>query len=107
MLRALASNGGVVMINFYSGYVDAALVEPLRALFVGLLPRITELRERAADDPVALRRGYRALLREVEVPRTSLDVLLDHFDHAIRVAGADHVGLGADWDGAASMPEGL
>ena len=107
MLRALASNGGVVMINFYSGYVDAALVEPLRALFVGLLPRITELRERAADDPVALRRGYRALLREVEVPRTSLDVLLDHFDHAIRVAGADHVGLGADWDGVASMPEGL
>jgi membrane dipeptidase len=34
-------------------------------------------------------------------------VLLDHFDHAIRVAGADHVGVGADWDGVASMPRGL
>ena len=33
----------------------------------------------------------------------SLDVLLDHFDHAIRVAGPDHVGIGADWDGVSSM----
>ena len=41
------------------------------------------------------------------VPQTSLDVLLDHFDHAIRVAGPDHVGIGADWDGVASMPVGL
>ena len=41
------------------------------------------------------------------IPRTSLSVLLDHFDHAIQVAGPDHVGLGADWDGVASMPEGM
>ena len=34
-------------------------------------------------------------------------MLLDHFDHAIRVAGADHVGVGADWDGVVSMPQGL
>lgn len=107
MLRALAANGGVAMINFYSGYIDAELVDPIRALFAKLMPEIAALRERAADDPAALRRGYRDLLRGVEVPRTSLDVLLDHFDHAIRVAGADHVGLGADWDGVASMPQGL
>ena len=107
MLRALAENGGVAMINFYSGYVDAALVEPIRALFGGLAPEVAALRERHPDDPVALRRGYRSLLRGVEVPRTDLSVLLDHFDHAIRVAGADHVGVGADWDGVASMPRGL
>jgi membrane dipeptidase len=41
------------------------------------------------------------------VPQTSLDVLLDHFDHALAIAGPDHVGLGADWDGVASMPIGL
>ena len=41
------------------------------------------------------------------VPQTSIDVLLDHFDHAIEVAGADHVGVGADWDGVASMPIGM
>jgi membrane dipeptidase len=41
------------------------------------------------------------------VPQASLDVLLDHFDHAIAVAGPDHVGLGADWDGVPSMPIGM
>jgi membrane dipeptidase len=107
MLRALAENGGVVMINFYSGYIDAELVDPIRSLFVSLLPRITEIRTRLADDPVALRREQRDLLRGFEVPRTDLDTLLDHFDHAIRVAGPDHVGIGADWDGVASMPRGL
>jgi len=107
MLRALARNGGVVMINFYSGYVDAQLVAPIRSLFGGLAPRFAELRERFADDPVGRRRGYRDLLRGLEVPRTDLSVVLDHFDHALRVAGADHVGIGADWDGVASMPRGL
>ena len=41
------------------------------------------------------------------MPQTSLGVLLDHFDHAVRIAGPDHVGLGADWDGVGSMPEGM
>ena len=107
MLRALAGNGGVLMINFYSGYVDAELVAPLRALFGELRPQIDALRARAGEDGVRLRRGYRKLLRGVEVPRTSLSVVLDHFDHALRVAGPDHVGIGADWDGVVSMPRGL
>jgi membrane dipeptidase len=41
------------------------------------------------------------------MPRTSLDQLLDHFDHALAVAGPDHVGIGADWDGVPSMPVGM
>jgi len=107
MLRALAASGGVVMINFYSGYVDAALVDPIRDLFVALLPRIREVRTRHADDPLRLRREQRALLGGFDVPRTDLDTVLDHFDHAIAVAGPEHVGIGADWDGVVSMPRGL
>ena len=107
MLRALSRNGGVVMINFYSGYIDASLVQPIRSLFARLSPAIAALRERYADDPRARSRAFDALLAGEEIPRTSLDVLLDHFDHAIRVAGPDHVGLGADWDGVASMPRGM
>ncbi len=107
MLRALAHQGGVVMINFYSGYVDEALVAPIRELFVPLLPRIRAIRERHADDPLQLRREQRALLGGLDVPRTDLDTVLDHFDHAIAVAGPEHVGIGADWDGVVSMPRGL
>jgi membrane dipeptidase len=107
MLRALAANGGVVMINFYSGYLDAELVAPLRELFAKLAPRIAVIREEHVDDPVALHRGYQALLRGESIPATRLDVLLDHFDHALAVAGPDHVGIGGDWDGVASMPQGV
>lgn len=107
MLRALSANGGVAMINFYSGYIDESLVAPLRNLFRSLGPQFAALGERFAEDPIGRRRAYRDLLASVEIPQTSLDVLLDHFDHAIAVAGPDHVGLGADWDGVASMPEGM
>lgn len=107
MLRALSANGGVVMVNFYSGYVDPELVEPLRGLFRRLAPRFDDLRAGHADDPVGRRRAYRALMAEQEIPATTLEVVLDHFDHALRVAGPDHVGIGADWDGVASMPRGL
>lgn len=107
MLVALAQNRGVVMINFYSGYIDSELVAPLRALFGRLAPRIAVLRERHAEDPRARSRAFRELLAAEKVPRTTLDVLLDHFDHAIRVAGPDHVGLGADWDGVVSMPKDM
>jgi membrane dipeptidase len=107
MLRALAENGGVVMINFYSGYIDSELVPDLRELMLSLRPRVAEIRTRHQDDPVATRRALRSLFREQEVPRASLDVVLDHFDHAVAVAGADHVGIGADWDGVLSTPVGL
>jgi membrane dipeptidase len=49
----------------------------------------------------------RALFHGVTLPASELSVLLDHFDHALEVAGPDHVGLGADWDGVPSMPHGM
>ena len=111
MLRGLAENGGVVMINFYPGYIDPRAVEPLREFMLAIRPQIGALYESLADDPIARRRAIRALFRDAqaerELPRAPLAVLLDHFDHAIAVAGPDHVGLGADWDGVPSMPEGL
>jgi membrane dipeptidase len=107
MLEGLAAHGGVVMINFYSGYIDLEQQEPLRELFRAVGPRLAQLREQLTDDPVAFRRAMRELFAEQEIPRSRLDVLLDHFDHALRVAGADHVGIGADWDGVVSFPDGM
>jgi membrane dipeptidase len=107
MLRALAKNGGVVMINFYSGYIDASLVAPLRDVFVSFGPRIAEIRAQHPDDDLARMRAMRSLFHGVELPRSELSVLLDHFDHALEVAGPDHVGIGADWDGVPSMPHGM
>lgn len=107
MLEALAGNGGVVMINFYSGYIDEHLVAPIRALFGRLRPALAERQTRHANDPRARGRAFEALLANEDIPQTSLSVLLDHFDHAIQIAGPAHVGIGADWDGVVSMPRGM
>jgi membrane dipeptidase len=107
MLRALAEGGGVIMINFYSGYIDTSLVAPIRELMERFTPQLAALREQYAGDPRGLSAATRGLFADLDVPRTSLSVLLDHFDHAIEVAGPDHVGLGGDWDGVLSMPEDM
>ena len=76
----------------------------MRTLFERIGPELAQIREKHADDPLARSRAFRARLAKEEIPRTRLGVLLDHFDHAIHVAGPDHVGIGADWDGVPSMP---
>jgi membrane dipeptidase len=107
MLRALAENDGVIQINFYSGYIDPSLLEPTRRLSLELRPAVVALREKHADDPLTLRRSLRQFYQAHSFPQASFDVLLDHFDHAIRLAGPDHVGIGGDWDGVPSLPEGM
>jgi membrane dipeptidase len=105
MLRALADGGGVAMINFYPGYIDEETArraerhaEELRPALEGLLP---------AGEPLERMRALRRFRAEHPWPSAPLARLVDHFDHAIRVAGPDHVGIGADMDGVPSMPVGL
>ena len=107
MLRALATNGGVVLINFYPAYIDEQANRATRAYFGEWKSTFEAMRESHPDDRSALGRARRAHFAAHPAPQTSLAVLLDHFDNAIAVAGADHVGLGADWDGVPSMPRGM
>ena len=107
MLVALAANGGVAMLNFAPSYIDAEANRLTLQQSERLRPAYREIGERYRDDPIGLRRAFRAIRLRNPAPRAPLAALLDHFDHAIRIAGPDHVGLGADWDGMPSMPEGL
>jgi membrane dipeptidase len=107
MLRALARNGGVVMINFYPGYNDPAAGPLIAARRKQLEPQLEALRAQHGEDREGLRQARQALFEANPLPGSPLSVLLDHFDHAVRVAGPDHVGLGADWDGVPSMPDEL
>jgi len=107
MLRALAANGGVVMINFYSSYIDVDLNKATRAYYERWQERFAELRERFGGAMLEQWRARRRHYAEHPLPQAELSVLLDHFDHAIAVAGPGHVGIGADWDGVASFPRGL
>lgn len=107
MLRAVAANGGVVMINFYSGYIDLEANAAIKAHAERLAPQFNELRANPNAEFRSLVRASKEISAQHPYPQAPLDVLLDHFDHAIAVAGPNHVGLGSDWDGIPSMPQGL
>jgi membrane dipeptidase len=107
LLRALAENGGVIMINFYPAYIDEEASRATTAYFDTWKSAFEAMKAEHGEGDAALGQARRAHFAAHPVPQTSLDVLLDHFDHAIRVAGIDHVGIGADWDGVPSMPRDM
>ena len=107
MLRALAENGGVIMINFYPVYIDDETARDAREYFGRHGTTLAEISSKFGDDPSTRRAMVRSHFKRFPVPQTSMEVLLDHFDHAIEVAGPEHVGIGADWDGVPSMPIGM
>jgi membrane dipeptidase len=104
MLRALAKNGGVIGISFGEGFVNpkdaGALESAIKTETTA--PRLTG---RALDDYAA--QDVRNLFgTRVKVVATVADVA-DHIDHAVRIAGIDHVGIGSDFDGVSGPPNGL
>ena len=107
MLVALAKNGGVVMINFYPVYIDEAARAQAGDYFKTHGAVFAEMSKQAAGDRSLRSSLMREHFEKFPVPQCSLDVLLDHFDHAIEVAGPDHVGIGGDWDGVPSLPVGM
>jgi membrane dipeptidase len=103
VLRMLKDNGGVVMINFYSGFVEPRGAQQMRNMF----DVQRRFREQHPNDPEAARRAYEQWRRDNPVPRGTVGTLADHIDHVVKVAGIGHVGLGSDYDGVTSLPEGM
>lgn len=106
MIRAMAEKGGVVQINFGSTFVtqraNAYYAEFKTYRDEWLTSQGLEDDESAAD---AFYAGYRAAH---PFPYATLDDVLDHVDHVVKVAGIDHVGIGSDYDGVGdSLPVGL
>ena len=111
MLRALAKKGGVVHINYYEGFLDAGFAEREKALKAeqaeqnAIDDRTPKFGDRSQNGPAVRQINAQ---RIAQLGRLPLSRLLDHFEHAIKVAGVDHVGLGSDFDGADDLfPEGM
>lgn len=107
LLRRIATNGGVVMINFYPGFIDRKYAEADKAREARLKPQLDALGVEFKDDPKRLAEETKKLEDTIPLPTPPLSVLIDHIDHVRRVAGVDHVGLGSDFDGVPSLPEGM
>jgi membrane dipeptidase len=107
LLKRFGPNGGVVMVNFYPGFLDQKVVEASKERDARLKPQTDALKEQYKNDPKKLEEETNKLLAANPLPDTPLSVLLDHFDHIVKVAGIDHVGIGSDFDGIPSVPIGM
>jgi membrane dipeptidase len=96
-----------VMVNFYPGFIDQKVVEASKERDARLKPQTDALKEQYKNDPKKLEEETNKLLAANPLPTTPLSVLLDHFDHIVKVAGIDHVGIGSDFDGIPSLPIGM
>ncbi len=110
MLRAVARNHGVVMVNFYSAFVDEDYRREAAKLSAEADAAEEKLRPELKDaDAATYYRAFNKLHREFSsrVPRPPFKSLIDQIDHVAKVAGIDHVGLGSDFDGVTSLPQGI
>jgi membrane dipeptidase len=109
MIRALARNGGVMQINFYSRFIDPAYARAARVLDQQRNAELALARKKYAGDRKRLAEETRQIWAryEAQLPRPSLERIADHIDHAVKVGGVDHVGLGSDFDGIDSVPRGM
>jgi membrane dipeptidase len=107
LLRRIAKNGGVVMINFYPIFIDQKAIDASAAREARLKPERDRINEAFKNDPKRREEEQDKLSAANPLPPTPLSVLVDHFDHVAKVAGIDHVGIGSDFDGVSYLPEGM
>lgn len=107
LLRRIAKNGGVVMVNFYPSFIDQKHLEADRARDQRLKPQLDALNQQFKNDPKRLEEERKKLFDANPLPPVPLSVLIDHIVHIAKVAGIDHVGLGSDFDGVPSLPVGM
>jgi membrane dipeptidase len=106
-IKAVAKNGGVIHLNFYSGFLDSAFEKRSDAFTA---KHKTEMDSMLKINPelyfmqVYLFNKYPD---EVKALRPPMSLLLDHLDYIVKMVGVDHVGMGSDFDGVNSLPAGL
>jgi membrane dipeptidase len=107
LLQKIAKNGGVVHVNFYSVFVDTTTVSPQSAARDERVKAQQDaINEKYRNDPERRAEESDKLEAANPLPPLPISKLIDHIDHIVKVAGIDHVGIGADFDGANDMPQG-
>ncbi len=104
ILRRLAANGGVMMVTFVSGFVDPDVAKVMQPLIEEFNRRARTLKTEKERE--ALFAEIRVRL-EASVPPTTIGKVADQIDYVRKVAGVEHIGIGADFDGNDQWPEGL
>ncbi|MBA2257293.1 MAG: membrane dipeptidase, partial [Acidobacteria bacterium] len=103
ILQMLPKNGGVVMVTFVPGFLSPKVA----AHSAAQTAEQNRLKQQYPSDENAVKAAGEAWLKANPAPRATIADAADHIDHIRKVAGIDHIGLGGDFDGITSVPEGL
>ncbi len=110
MIRALAKNGGVMQVNFYSAFIDEGYAAARKQVAGQIAAEVAAARKECAK--AGKRFGWTEEMKigkayDAKLPVPSFERIADHIDHVVQVGGVDHVGLGSDFDGIDSAPRGM
>jgi membrane dipeptidase len=106
-IKAIAKNGGVIQVNFYSAFLDSTYnnkIETFIRLHKAEFDSIAQTKNSGMTAGLYISQKYK---KEYEQMRAPFSLLLDHIDYIVKLVGVDYVGLGSDFDGIDSSPVGL
>jgi len=102
VLKQLPKNGGVVMVTFVAGFISQEFANVTAPAFRQYTERIANVK-----DPVERDRIFKEIMGALKLPKVTIAQVADHIEHIRKLAGADSLGLGGDYDGNTNWPEGL
>jgi len=106
-IKAVAKNGGVICINFSSGFIDSNFAKRMAELETAEQKRIKDSLG-TGYDAARLNIVYNKIFSaRLEAYRPTISQVVDHFDYIVKLVGDDYVGIGSDFDGVSSLPVGL
>lgn len=106
-IKAIAKNGGVIHLNFYSGFLDSTFEARSDAFTEKHKIEMDSLKKINPEPYFMQFYLFDKYPEEVKGLRPPLSLLFDHLDYIVKLVGVDHVGLGSDFDGVNSLPQGL
>jgi membrane dipeptidase len=106
-IKAIGKNGGVIHMNFYSGFLDSTFQKRMNQFITAHRGERDSLRSLKWVNYEVEEYMLAKYPEEAGNLRPPLSLLIDHIDHIVRLVGADHVGIGSDFDGISSAPREL
>ena len=108
MIKALAKNGGVLQLNFYPAYLDDEYNQNIEKYSKSVSVPVDSIRKLYKNDQKTMREEISKFRKLFPYPQSvSVERLIDHIDHVVKLVGVDYVGIGSDFDGLSVFPKGL
>jgi membrane dipeptidase len=103
-IKAIAKNGGVIMVNFHPGFIDDSFDGKERDFLEKYAIEVDSLIKSGMDQWNTIDYLYKKYATESEIMRPPLSKLIDHIEYIVKLVGVDYVGIGSDFDGINLTP---